>query len=219
MNELMLDYKIYAATNQWSEAHDTLYLGVSCGYIPAKIELAKLYRDCPHIGIPQKDRYLKAEALFQSVLNLLDDLPERDFGQISLELATLYGYMRRPVGELAMLLRARRYHISIPEYNVTRTRKAMEECDINQLGANPRDAFELAVELDFAGGSERMTELLLREAYETDDKVLRGQAALALADFYNERRFVNSFYAKEAFRYYKLASEAGYPQYLTRCNA
>ena len=217
MNDLMTEYRAYAAAKQWDEAHDTLIYGIQCAHLPAKLELARLYKDCPHLHILQKDRYRKAEYHYRSIANLLD-ISDQVTAQISLEMAELYTYMKRPVGVLAMLLKAKRLGAQVPEREVDHARDLLMWLDINHFGDHPLDAYELALELIFANGSVRLTELLLREACESDDKLVRGKASLTLADFYDDRRHDNYIYAGEAARYYRQAAEAGFPEYLCRHN-
>lgn len=218
MNDLMAEYRAHAAAKQWIEAHDTLIFGVQCSHLPAKLELARMYKDCPLLGIPQQDRYRKAEYYYRSITNLLDVVSDKVTAQISLEMAELYAYMKRPVGVLAMLLKAKRLGAQVPEREVDHARDLLMGLDVNHFGDHPLDAYELALELIIAKGSVRLTELLLREACGSDNKLLVGKASLALADFYNDRRHDKSIYASEAARYYRQAAEAGFPEYLSRHN-
>lgn len=215
MTELMQNYRFFAAEKNWVAAHETLLYGIECSHLPAKLELARLYKDCTLLGIPQKERYAKSEFHYRGILNLMD-LSERAAGTICMELAELYGYTKNSVAVLAMLLRAKRYGINVPEREVEHARQLLLNLDINDFGKFPRDAYELGLELSLAGGSVRLTELLLREATESNNKLIRGQAALALADFYNECRSENYVYASEATRYYRMAEESGYPEYISR---
>lgn len=217
MNDLMAEYRAHAAAKQWIEAHDTLIFGVQCAHLPAKLELARLYKDCPHLGILQKDRFRKAEYYYRSIVNLLE-ISDKVTAQISLEMAELYTYMKRPVGVLAMLLKAKRLGAQVPEREVDHARDLLMGLDVNRFGDHPLDAYELGLELYMADGSVRLTELLLREACESDSKLIRGKASLLLADFYNDRRHNNYIYAGEAARYYRQAAEAGFPEYLSRHN-
>lgn len=217
MNELMADYRAHAAAKQWIEAHDVLVYIVQCGHLQAKIELARLYKDCTLLGIPQQERYRKAEFYYYSILNLLD-LPDKVTATISMELAELYSYMKRPIGVLAMLLQAKRYGMNVPEREVDHARKLLMNQDINDFGKYARDAYTLGLELSLAGGSARLTELLLREASESTDKLICAKASLALADFYNDRRNENYIYAGEAVRCYRQAAKAGFAEYLSRHN-
>lgn len=217
MNDLMAEYRAHAAAKQWIEAHDTLIYGIQCSHLPAKLELARLYKDCPLLGIPQQDRYRKAECYYRSIVNLLE-ISDKVSAQICLELAELYSFMKRPVGVLAMLLKAKRLGAQVPEREVDHARDLLMGLDINHFGDHPLDAYELALELILANGSVRLTELLLREACESDDKLVRGKASLTLTDFYNDRRHDNYIYAGEAARYYRQAAEAGFPEYLCRHN-
>ena len=214
MTELMQNYRSFTADKNWTAAHETLLYGVECSHLPAQLELARLYKECTLLGIPQKERYAKSELLYRGILNLMD-LSEKATGTICMELAELYGYTKNSVAVLAMLLRAKRYGINVPEREVEHARHLLLNLDINDFGKSPRDAYELGLELSLAGGSPRLTELLLREGTESSDKLIRGQAALALADFYNDRRSENYVYAGEATRYYRVAAEAGYPEYLS----
>lgn len=202
------------ANQEWDAAHRTLMNGAECGYLPAKLELARLYRDCSVLGIPQHERYMKSEFYFRSIMNLLD-ISDADTGAICLDLAVLYSYTKRPVGMVAMLLRGKRYGARIPESDVDQARRLLASLDIHEFGKNARDAYDLAIELSLVGTNARLTEFLLREAAETDNQIIRGKACLALAEFYHEHD-ENPVYASEAARYYRLAAESGYPEYLSR---
>lgn len=214
MTELMQNYRSFAAEKNWAAAHETLLYGVGCSHLPAKLELARLYKDCPLLCIPQQERYRKAEYYYRGIVNLLT-ISDRVTAQVSLELAELYTYMKRPVGVLAMLLKAKRLGAQVPEREVDHARDLLMGLDVNRFGDHPLDAYELGLELSLADGSARLTELLLREATECTNKLIRGQAALALADFYNDRRSENYVYASEANHYYRMAAETGYPEYLS----
>lgn len=218
MTELMQNYRSFAAEKNWAAAHETLLYGVECSHLPAKLELARLYKECTLLGIPQKERYAKSEFHYRGILNLID-LSEKATGTICMELAELYGYTKNSVAVLAMLLRAKRYGINVPDREVEHARQLLLNLDINDFGKSPRDAYELGLELSLADGSPRLTELLLREATESNNKLIRGKAALALADFYNDRRSENYVYANEATRYYRMAEEVGYPEYVARRTA
>lgn len=218
MTELMQNYRALVAERNWTAAHETLIYGVECSHLPAKLELARLYKECTLLGIPQQERYAKAEFHYRGILNLLD-LSDRVTATISMELAELYSYMKRPVGVLAMLLRAKRYGMNVPERKVDHAHQLLVNLDVNDFGKCPGDAYALGLELSLAGGSARLTELLLREATESDNKLIHGKAALALADFYNDRCSESYVYASEANSYYRMAAEAGYPEYLSCRNA
>lgn len=211
MTELMQNYRSFAAEKNWAAAHETLLCGVECSHIPARLQLARLYKDCALLGIHQQERYAKSEFHYRGILNLLD-LSDKVTATICVELAELYSYMKRPVAVLSMLLRAKRYGANVPDREVDYARQLLLNLDVNDFGKYPRDAYELGLELSLAGGSARLTELLLREATESSNKLIRGEAALALADFYNDRRSESYIYASEANRYYRMAAEAGYPE-------
>lgn len=61
MTELMQNYRALAAEKNWTAAHETLLYGVDCAHLPARLELARLYKECTLLGIPQQERYAKAE--------------------------------------------------------------------------------------------------------------------------------------------------------------
>lgn len=214
MAELMAQYRTLAVEEQdWIAAYDILQYAVRCAYLPAKFELARLLRDCPYLGISQNERYAKSELYFRDLMNLLQ-ISSQDTATLAMELAELLGYMKRPVGKLAMLLRAKRNGALVPEREVDDIRQHFMKLDINDFARSTRDALDLATELSLVGGSERMIELLLREASESNNRLIRGRALLALAEFYNDRR-ENYIYASEAERCYRLAAKAGYPEYLS----
>ena len=214
MNELMQHYRSMAAQNNWAEAHEILLYGTECSYLPAKLELSRFYKNCLLPGTPYREQYAKAESHYREILNLLD-LTDHNVATVALELTELYFRMDRPVGVLAMLLRAKRYGIDVPEEKVERAKKLLMGLDVNDFGKSALDAYDLATELLLAGGSVRFIELLLREASESSNKLIRAKASLMLADFYNDQRS-DAVYAHEAARYYRLAAEAGYPEYLSR---
>ena len=216
MTELMHNYRSFAAEKNWAAAHETLLYGVECSHLPAKLELAQLYKECTQLGIHQQERYARSEFHYRGILNLLDDVTDKVTATICMELAELYSYMKRPVAVLGMLLRAKRYGANVPDREVDYAWQLLLNLDINDFGKFPRDAYELGLELSLAGGSVRLTELLLQEATECTNKLIRDQAALALADFYNDRRSENYVYASEATRYYRMAAESGYPEYISR---
>ena len=210
MAELMDVYNTLAEAQKWTEAYETLKFGVESGYLPAKLLLARLYKDCLFLGIYQEERYKRAEALYKEILNL--DLSDKRTGLLCLELADLYGRMQRVVGMMGMLLRARRVGISVSQRDIDYAQHMLSNLDINEFARSTKDALLLATELSIAGSGERLTELLLREASDSGS----GEAALMLADFYNDRRNESNIYASEAKRYYRMAAENGYPEYLSR---
>lgn len=214
MKEMMDHYSCCMAIQDWAGAHEKLLYMASCSYTPARIALAGLYRDCDQLGIPARERYIKSEKLYRSVMNYVED-PKTE-GKICLELAQLLNYRQRVVGNLAMLLRAKRCGVEVPEADITRAHRHLKELDIREFGKSARDAYDLAVELSLAGGSERLTELLLREAVDASQGLLRGQAALALAEFYDKKRSQSNVFAEEADRCFAIAARAGYPECLSR---
>lgn len=214
MSELMEQYIRHKKLKEWEKAKAVLEYATECGYLPAEIELANLYKTTPEFNIPHSDRYHKAEHIYRRVLNILD-LSDDMTAKIALELADLYGnYMKQPIGGLAMLLRAKRLGRAVPERTLETCRRQITQMDINNLGKNAREAFDLASELLLLSEVDRFVELLLRECVETDNISLRGIAALSLADFYNDRQAECVTYRKEAERYYRIAGECGYPEYL-----
>ena len=113
-----------------------------------------------------------------------------------------------------MLLRAKRLGRAVPERTLETCRRQIAQMDINDFGKDTRSAFDLASELLLLGTADRFVELLLRECVESHKPSLRGHAALSLADFYNERQTECGAYRKEAERYYRIACENGFPEYL-----
>lgn len=214
MSELMDQYEHHKKLSEWEKAKAILEYAVECSYLPAEIELANMYKTTPELNIPHAERYRKAEHIYRRVLNILD-LSDDMTAKIALELADLYGnYMKRPIGGLAMLLRAKRLGRAVPERTLETCRRQIAQMDINNFGKNAREAFDLASELLLLSEADRFVELLLRECVETDNTSLRGIAALSLADFYNDRKAECATYRKEAARYYRIAGESGYPEYL-----
>lgn len=210
MTELIQNYRSFAAEKNWVAAHETLLYGAECSHLPSKLELARLYKDCLFLGVNQEERYKRAETLYKEILNL--DLSDKSTGLLCLELADLYSRMQRVVGMMGMLLRARRVGISVPQRDIDYAQHMLSNLDINEFARSTKDALLLATELSIAGSGERLTELLLREASDSGS----GEAALMLADFYNDRRNESNIYASEAKRYYRMAAENGYPEYLSR---
>lgn len=214
MPELMDQYIRHKKLSEWQKAKEILEYAVECSYLPAEIELANLYKTTPELNIPHAERYRKAEHIYHRVLNVLD-LSDDMTAKIALELADLYGnYMKQPIGGLAMLLRAKRLGRAVPERTLETCRRQIAQMDINDFGKDTRSAFDLASELLLLGTADRFVELLLRECVESHKPSLRGHAALSLADFYNERQTECGAYRKEAERYYRIACENGFPEYL-----
>lgn len=214
MSELMDQYICQKKLREWEKAKAILEYATECSYLPAEVELANLYKTTPELNIPHTERYCKAEHIYLRVLDILD-LSDDMTAKIALELADLYGnYMKRPIGGLAMLLRAKRFGRAVPERTLETCRRQIAQMDINDFGKNERDTFDLASELLPLGEADRLVELLLRECVETDDTSLRGIAALSLADFYNDRKGECATYQKEAEHYYHIAQQNGFPEYL-----
>lgn len=214
MSELMDQYEHHKKLSEWGKAKAILEYAVECSYLPAEIELANLYKTTPELNIPHAERYRKAEHIYHRVLNVLD-LSDDMTAKIALELADLYGnYMKQPIGGLAMLLRTKRLGRAVPERTLETCRRQIAQMDINDFGKDTRSAFDLASELLLLGTADRFVELLLRECVESHNQSLRGRAALSLADFYNDRQTECAAYRKEAERYYRIACENGFPEYL-----
>lgn len=214
MQELMDQYICHKKQKEWEKAKAVLEYATECSYLPAEIELANLYKTTPELGIPHAERYCEAEHIYHRVLNILD-LSAEMTATITLELADLYGnYMKRPIGGLAMLLRAKRLGKNVPDRTLETCRRQIAQMDINDFGKDTMSAFDLASELLLLGTADRFVELLLRECVESHKSSLRGRAALSLADFYNDRQTEYATYRKEAERYYRIAHENGFPEYL-----
>ena len=165
------------------------------------------------VSAPRAERHAEAERILLEIRNDLDISDKMD-AQISTELAGLYHAAGRPVGHLAALLRAKRYGSSIPEHDIERARKRLQASDVNRLGDNPQDAFDLAVELEILK-ADRLTELFYQLATEADNKMLKAKAALHLADYYDRNRHKSQSYAQEAHKYYAMAEACGLPDVLS----
>lgn len=214
MPELMEQYIRHKKLKECEKAKAILEYASECCYLPAEIELANLYKTTPELNIPHFERYQKAEHIYRRVLNILD-LSDDMTAKISLELADLYGnYMKQPIGGLAMLLRAKRLGEIVPDRTLETCRRQIAQMDIHDFGKDTWSAFALASELLLLCTADRFVELLLRECVEAHNPSLRGRAALSLADFYNDRQTECTAYRKEAERYYRIACENGFPEYL-----
>ena len=213
MNELMEHYEASVKSNDWSTAYETLEYGIECGHLPAMISMGKLLKRIPCLDMPQNERYMKAEYYLQSSLNILD-LPDHISALICLELADLYGeYLDRQVASLAYLLKAKRLGAIVDDVKIEQSRRRMSKIDINQVGADCKGAFELGLELDYAGGYENLAEFMLQEAAESKNTRLVGRAALELDEFYAKKQ--DPVYASLSREWFKKAADAGYPEYLS----
>ena len=214
MPELMDQYIRHKKLSERERAKAILEYAAECSYLPAEVELANLYKTTPELNIPHAERYRKAEHIYLRCLNILD-LSDDMTAKIALELADLYGnYMKQPIGGLAMLLRAKRLGEIVPDRTLETCHRQIAQMDINDFGKDTWSAFSLASELLLLGTADRFVELLLRECVESHNQSLRGRAALSLADFYNDRQTECAAYRKEAERYYRIACENGFPEYL-----
>ena len=217
MPELMRAY-FACKESDVTAAEAMLEYASDCQYAPAKLELARLLMTNYEVSLGQTERYEKAEKLLNELANDLD-VSDKLMAELSLEKAKLYDIQRRPIGTLAMLLRARRFGSnSVPDKDIELCRRKLSRMDINEYGANPNDAYALGIELVYAHGPFKFSEFFLREAVDTATGELRGRACLALADLYSCNPQEGWMLREESFKLYKEAAENGSPEYITRKN-
>lgn len=217
MEEIMRAYKS-CKNSDVTTAQSMLEYACDCQYAPAEFELARLLINNPKVELKQTDRYARAEQLLTGLANNLD-VSNEAMVAISLEMAKLYDILSRPVGNLAMLLRAKRFKTdAVPDKDIELCRRKLSRMDITSFGANAKDAYALGMELVYAKGPFRFAELFLREAVDTAKGELKGRACLALADLYADNPQEGQALRQEAFALYKKAAEHGYPEYLSRAH-
>lgn len=218
MDELMAAFYSYKETDS-ELARTIIEYACDCGHIPAKLAYSSFLRTNPTLMLSQADRYEMAEALLLELHNMLD-VSDYFAAEVAIELGNLYAdCLHRPIGALAMYLQAKRKGAHVEEYDLLLLQHRMENTDINQLGINCEDAYQLGNELMLSKGSFRLAELFLREAIDNsylipEKDALCGIACLALADLYNMHRTESPTYRVEAARMYAMASQKGYPEYL-----
>lgn len=217
MEEIMRAYKS-CKNSDVRTAQAMLEYACACQYAPAKFELARLLINNPKVDMKQSERYARAEQLLTELANNLDASDEA-MAAVSLEQAKLYDILNRPVGNLAMLLRTRRFKPdAVNDKDIELCKRKLSRMDISSYGANAKDAYALGMELVYAKGPFRFAELFLREAVDTAKGELKGRACLALADLYAENPQEGRALRQEAFALYKKAAEHGYPEYLSRAH-
>lgn len=207
MDEVMQYSRHFINEQKWERAKEILEYGVSCGNIPAKFKLARLLKNTLALEMSQEKRYRSAEKLFCEILNDLD-VSDRVTAKVSLELAELYAFEKRPIGQFAMLLQARRAGAEIEDRVLLECKKKMAEIDIHAIGC--KDALALGRELALLPDTPRITEFFLSEACLAKDQIISGMAELQLADLYES--LGNS---KEASKHFK-AARVVYPEYLSK---
>lgn len=178
-------------------------------YIPGMIAYAHFLYSTVDVSMPRTDRYQTAERILIRLSNYLDISIQME-SALAVELAGLYSVLNRPVACLAALMRAKRLGAEIAEYDIDKCRKKVLSMDVNRMGDNPHDAFDLAFELDLLG-ARKLTELFYQLAAETDDVRLKGKASLALADFYEKYSHEDRIFCSESRRYYQIAEDCGFP--------
>lgn len=182
-------------------------------YAPAKLLRARLLMNNPGVPMNQPERYAAAEKLLLELAGDLDASKQVMAG-VSLELAKLYEMQRRPVGTLAMLLRARRFgSTAVRDPEIDQCRHKLERMDIHAYGTNAADAYALGMELFHANGPFKFTELFLREAADTARGELKGRACLALADLYAGNPGQGAALWEESVKLYRQAAEHGFAAY------
>lgn len=215
MKDLMTYARACIEKKEWMTAKNILEEAVSANHLPAKLELARLLAYTPELGIPRKERYERAERLYRDVLNILE-LPDSTVAEAALGLSGLYGdCLARPVGCLAMLLMAKRHGSSVSEREVELVSRKITRMDVNSFGGNRRDAYELGLELTMTGKSTRTAELFLREAAQSEDLAMAGNAYLALSELYQRDMEKYPEHRKEAVRCIAMAAEKGCPECLS----
>ena len=179
---------------------------VASRYAPGELAYARFLRTGAGISISYTVRFRTAEMILRHLDRILDIPPELE-AEVAMELAELYE-VKRPVGALAALLRAHRLGAEIPTERLERCRKAvLRTVDVNHLGDDPEDAYALAVELDRLGNTPEFTEVFYKLAYEESgsNKLLKGVAALDLAEFYERNQ------PRSSSVFYRAAREYGFP--------
>lgn len=215
MEELMRAYKS-CRDNDVDTALAILEYACDCQHVPAKLELARLLINNPKVNLGQSERYEKAEQLLMEFTNELGT-SNTLMACVSLELANLYSILNRPVGMLAMLLRARRFGSSfVPDKDIELCRRKLSKMDINTYGSNAKDAYSLGMELIYAKGPFKFAEFLLREAVDAAEGELKGRACLSLADLYAWNPQEGRLLCEESFKLYKEASKNGCAEYISR---
>lgn len=174
MPELMACYESFKAGRDYENAKAVLDYGIRSGYLPAKLEMARLLKNTPQLAMTQKERYAQAEKLYREILNVLD-LSDRAAGAVSMELAGFYGTINRPVACLGAMLKARRLVFSVPEKDIALCRRRLNRMDINAFCENPRDCYDLGSELALAGAF-KFGEWLLRESCSSRDPEQVGRS-------------------------------------------
>ena len=212
MNEIMACYKAYKGAGDYENAKTVLEYGIACAYLPAKLELARFLRNTPQIKMSQAERYQYAERLYREVQNVLD-LSEKTYAQIAIELAWLCESLNRPVGSLGNLLKAKRYGYQVQDKDLELCRRRLMRRDIYSLSGNAQDCLDLGYELSLAGNF-KYSEFFLREAIDSQDGILVGQACLYLADLYAGRSDGNENYRAEAQKCYQEARKKHFPEVL-----
>lgn len=215
MKDLMQAY--YSCRgNDTTTAQAMLEYGCDCDYPPAKLEMAHLIMTNPAVTLHQRDKYIMAEKLLSELANDLD-ISNRYAAHVALEMAKLYEILNRPVGMLAMLLRARRLgNTQVHDRDLDLCKRRLKRMDIREYGAHPDDAYNLGTELFYADGPFRFTELFLREAVDAATGELKGRSCLALADLYACNPQEGRMLAEEAFKLYREAEKNGFPDCLVR---
>lgn len=217
MGEIMRAYKS-CKNSDVGTAQALLEYACACQYAPAKFELARLLINNPKVDMKQFDRYARAEQILTELANNLDASDEA-MAAVSLEQAKLYDILNRPIGNLAMLLRTRRFRPeAVTDKDIELCKRKLSRMDISSYGANAKDAYALGMELVYAKGPFRFAELFLREAVDTAKGELKGRACLALADLYADNPQEGRALRQESFALYKKAAEHGYLEYLSRAN-
>lgn len=219
MDEIMQAFHA-CKTSEPEIARAMIEYACESGSLVAKYEYAVFLRTTPTLNMPQNERYQKAEELLVHLLNILD-LRDSFTAKVALELGILYAEnLHRPVGALAMYLRANRLGAEVEEAQANRVQRKVEKMDVNSLGGNARDSFNLGQELCIAGKTPRLAELFLREAVDKTEgnpkaRNLYAQACLALGDFYDTHKYEATTYVAERDKLYAAARANGFPEYFT----
>jgi TPR repeat protein len=214
MGEIMRAYKS-CKNSDVSTAQAMLEYACACQYAPAKFELARLLINNPKVDMKQYERYARAEKILTELADN-PDASDEALAAVSLEQAKLYDILNRPVGNLAMLLRTRRFRPeAVTDKDIELCKRKLSRMDISDYGENARDAYVLGMELVYAKGPFKFAEFFLREAVDTAKGELKGKACLALADLYADNPQEGRALRQEAFALYKKAAEHGYPECLS----
>ena len=217
MPELMASYRSFKNHRDFESAKAVLFYGMECGYLPAKLETARLLKTTPQLEMSQNDRFLLSEKLYREILNDLD-LSDRAIAAVSMELADLYETINRPVACLGAMLRAKRFGYHVHGKELEKCYRKLKRMDVNDFCHTPQDCYDLGIELAMAGVFE-YAEMFLRESLSAENQEMVGRSCLTLADLYFENSIECPMHRLEAIIMYREAARRGFPECLSRKRA